>query len=135
MTLATLERAHLPTEGLRSKSWTEFSGPDAPPLNFVFTVCDNAAKEECPYWPGQPMTAHWAIEDPAEVGGSEEQRLRAFQRALREMDARIKLFTSLPLESLDQMALQEKLREIGRQPASAVLPPVGESNHSVRGKA
>jgi protein-tyrosine-phosphatase len=117
LTLEILERAHLPTDGLRSKSWNEFSGPNAPPLDFVFTVCGTAAKEQCPYWPGQPMTAHWGVDDPALVDGSKEQRLRAFNLALHEVDARIQLFTSLPLESLDRMALAERLREIGRTPS------------------
>jgi arsenate reductase (thioredoxin) len=114
LAIEVLERTHLPTEGLRSKSWNEFSRPDAPRLDFVFTVCGNAAKETCPHWPGQPMTAHWGVEDPAAVEGSREDQLRAFNRAMRELDARIKLFTSLPLESLDRLGLQEQLREIGR---------------------
>jgi arsenate reductase len=114
LALEVMERTHLPTEGLRSKSWNEFSRPDAPKLDFVFTVCGNAAKEACPHWPGQPMTAHWGVEDPAAVEGSREEQLRAFNRAMRELDARIKLFTSLPLESLDRLGLQERLREIGR---------------------
>jgi protein-tyrosine-phosphatase len=114
LTLELLERSHLPTEGLRSKSWNEFSGPGAPDLHFVFTVCGNAAKEICPVWPGQPMTAHWGVDDPAAVEGTEEQRRRAFHRAFRELDARIKLFTSLPFASLDRLALQARLREIGR---------------------
>jgi arsenate reductase (thioredoxin) len=98
---------------LRSKSWDEFARTDAPVMDFVFTVCDNAAAEECPYWPGQPMTAHWGIDDPAAVEGTREQQARAFQRALRELDARIKLFINLPFEKLDKMALQQRLREIG----------------------
>ena len=114
LALEVLARHRLPAEGLRSKSWSEFSGPGAPKLDFVFTVCGNAAKEQCPYWPGQPMTAHWGVDDPAAVEGSHEERVRAFRRALRELDARIKLFTSLPIGSLDKMALQEKIREIGR---------------------
>jgi protein-tyrosine-phosphatase len=114
LTLEVLERTHLPTEGARSKSWNEFSGPDAPKLDFVVTVCGNAANEQCPYWPGQPMTAHWGVNDPAAVEGSREEQLRAFNRALRELDARIKLFLNLPMDSLDKMALQERLREIGR---------------------
>jgi arsenate reductase (thioredoxin) len=118
LTLATLERAHLPSDGARSKSWDEFSRPGAPGLDFVFTVCGNAAKEECPYWPGQPITAHWGVDDPAAAEGSPEQQQRAFQRALRELDARIKLFISLPFEKLDRMAIQERLREIGRTPTS-----------------
>jgi arsenate reductase len=113
LTLETLTRAHLPTDGARSKSWDELSGPDAPQIDFVITVCGNAAKEQCPVWPGQPMTAHWGVDDPAAVEGSKEEQLRAFNRALRELDARIKLFTSLPLESLDKLTLQEKLRSIG----------------------
>jgi arsenate reductase len=113
LTLETLERSHLPTEGLRSKSWNEFSKPGAPELDFVFTVCGNAAHEPCPYWPGQPLSAHWGIEDPAAVEGSRDEQARAFQRALRELDARIKLFINLPFEGLDKMALQQKLRDIG----------------------
>jgi arsenate reductase (thioredoxin) len=120
MTLEVLERHHLPMAGLRSKSWDEFSRPGSPKLDFVFTVCGNAAKEQCPFWPGQPMTAHWGIDDPAAAEGTHEQRMRAFTRALRELDSRIKLFISLPIASLDKMALQEKLREIGSgQPAKA----------------
>ena len=118
LTLETLQRSHLPVEGLRSKSWDEFSKPGAPPLDFVFTVCANAAQEQCPFWPGQPMTAHWGVDDPAAVEGSETDRRRAFQRALRELDARIKLFTNLPFESLDKMALQQRLHDIGGAPQS-----------------
>jgi arsenate reductase len=114
LTLETLERTHLPTQGARSKSWDEFARPGAPKLDFVFTVCGNAAKEQCPYWPGQPMSAHWGVDDPAAVEGTPEEQRRAFQRALRELDARIKLFIGLPIASLDRMALQERLREIGR---------------------
>jgi arsenate reductase len=119
LTLEILARAHLPTEGVRSKSWNEFSGPNAPPLDFVFTVCGNAAQELCPHWPGQPMTGHWGVDDPALVDGPEERRLRAFNRALHELDARIQLFTSLPLESLDKMTLAERLRDISRTPSPA----------------
>jgi arsenate reductase (thioredoxin) len=124
LTLETLERNHLPTDGLRSKSWNEFSKTAAPDLDFVFTVCGNAAREQCPYWPGQPMTAHWGIEDPAAVEGSKDEQARAFQRALRELDARIKLFINLPFESLDTMALQQRLREIGGT-AAEVPEPAG----------
>jgi arsenate reductase len=120
LTLETLGRVHLPIEGARSKSWNEFAVAGAPALDFVFTVCGNAAKEQCPHWPGQPLTAHWGVDDPAAVEGTRDERLRAFQRALRELEARIKLFVSLPLDSLDKMALQEKLRAIGR------TPPIGE---------
>ncbi len=118
LTIEALERAHLPTAGVRSKSWNEFSGPNAAKLDFVFTVCGNAAKEQCPYWPGQPMTAHWGVDDPAAFEGSREEQVRAFNRALRELDARIKLFISLPFESLDEMALKERLQAIGRTAAT-----------------
>jgi len=114
LTLEVLQRYRLPTRGLRSKSWDEFAKPDSPPLDFVFTVCDRAAAEVCPLWPGQPMTAHWGIEDPAAVEGSDEVRARAFNRAFRELDARIKIFTSLRLELLDRLTLQRKLDEIGQ---------------------
>ena len=100
--------------GLRSKSWDEFAALGAPHLDFVFTVCDNAAGEVCPVWPGQPMTAHWGIEDPAAVEGSDEEKRRAFSRALRLLQTRIALFTNLPLRSLDKMALKRDLDEIGR---------------------
>ena len=121
--LAMLTRNHLPTEGLRSKSWDEFTTPDAPPLHFVFTVCDRAAQEVCPYWPGQPMTAHWGIQDPAAVEGSDEEKDRAFNRAFRELDARLKIFTSLRLEKLDGLALQKQLDAIGK-----IREPVTEPN-------
>ena len=113
LTLQTLERGHLPTDGLRSKSWDEFAQPGAPELDFVFTVCDRAAQEVCPLWPGQPMTAHWGIEDPALAEGTVEQQQRAFNMALRALDARLRLFTSLPLESLSGLALQRQLDAIG----------------------
>jgi protein-tyrosine-phosphatase len=118
LTLETLERTHLPVADARSKRWSEFSRPGAPKLDFVFTVCGNAAKEQCPFWPGQPMTAHWGVDDPAAVEGTPDEQRRAFERALRELDARIKLFMSLPFESLDKMALQERLKDIGRTPSS-----------------
>ena len=114
LAIETLQRSRLPTERLRSKSWNEFAAPDAPPMQFVFTVCDNAAAEVCPVWPGQPMTAHWGVEDPARATGSAEEKLRAFTRAFRELDARIKIFTSLRLDMLDRMALQKQLEAIGR---------------------
>jgi protein-tyrosine-phosphatase len=113
LAIEILGRNHLPTEGLRSKSWDEFARPDAPPLDFVFTVCDNAASEVCPIWPGQPMTAHWGIHDPAAVEGSQEEQERAFHKAFRELDARLKIFTSLRLESLDELSLQRQLDAIG----------------------
>ncbi len=109
-----LERMGMPTEGLRSKSWDEFAAPGAPPLDFVFTVCDNAAGEVCPYWPGQPMTAHWGVPDPAGVGGTELEKTEAFRDAFRALDRRITLFASLPIGTLDRMTLTSKLREIGR---------------------
>jgi arsenate reductase len=113
LTVETLERARLSTHGAHSKSWNEFSKAGAPSLDFVLTVCGNAAKETCPVWPGQPVTAHWGVDDPAAVEGTRDEQLRAFNRALRELEARIKLFVSLPVESLDRMALQERLRDIG----------------------
>ena len=116
MTLKVLADAGISTAGYRSKSWEEFAGPDAPKMDFVFTVCDDAAGETCPIWPGQPMTAHWGVQDPAEATGSPEERLRAFQQAFRELDARIMNFTSLRLESLDQLSLQRQLDAIGRTP-------------------
>lgn len=114
LALETLRQNQLSTEGMRSKSWSEFEGPDAPPLHFVFTVCDRAAQEVCPLWPGQPMTAHWGVEDPAAVEGTDEKKRRAFERAFRELAARISLFTSLRLEALDELTLKRKLDEIGR---------------------
>lgn len=119
LALETLARNRLGTEGVRSKSWDEFARADAPPLHFVFTVCDNAANEVCPVWPGQPITAHWGIQDPAAVVGTDEERKQAFTRAFRELDARIKVFTSLRLESLDRLALQVRLDEIGAAKAGA----------------
>ena len=114
MALEMLRRNHLAVEDLRSKNWDEFATPDAPPMDFVFTVCDNAAAEVCPTWPGQPMTAHWGIHDPAAVEGTEDEKLRAFNKAFRELDARLKIFTSLRLEMLDQMSLQRQLDAIGQ---------------------
>ena len=111
--LEVLRQNRLRTESLRSKSWEEFTRPGAPRLNFVFTICDRAAQEVCPVWPGQPMTAHWGIEDPAAVDGSDEEKLRAFRKAFRELDARIKIFTSLHLERLDRLSLQRELDAIG----------------------
>jgi protein-tyrosine-phosphatase len=112
--LELLRHMTLPTEGLRSKSWDEFAKPGAPPLDFVFTVCDNAAGEACPVWPGQPMTAHWGIGDPAAVEGAETERWLAFRKAFREIENRIKIFTALPIRSLDRIRLQQRLDEIGR---------------------
>jgi len=112
--LELIRKNHLPDKGLRSKSWDEFAGPGAPPLHFVFTVCDNAAGEVCPVWPGQPMTAHWGVPDPAAVTGPDEKVRKAFMLAFGQLQRRIQFFTSLPLESLDRMALQQRLREIGK---------------------
>jgi len=110
-----IETAGLKTGGLRSKSWDEFSGPDAPPLHFVFTVCDNAANEVCPFWPGQPMTAHWGVPDPAAVKGTPEEIGRAFSNAFSVLDRRISLFLCLPIDTVDTLALKQKLDEIGKQ--------------------
>ncbi len=115
--LLQLETAHIQTHGLRSKSWEEFSAADAPHLDFVFTVCDNAAKEVCPIWPGQPMTAHWGIADPAAVRGSEVDIERAFRDAFLLLDRRIGLFLSLPFKALDTLALKTQLDKIGQSKA------------------
>jgi arsenate reductase len=112
--LEEIRKARLRTEGLRSKPWDEFAGPGAPELHFVFTVCDKAAAEVCPVWPGQPMTAHWGVPDPAAITGSEEQIRRAFLEAYTVLHRRISLLTCLPLESLDRLALQTKVSEIGK---------------------
>lgn len=112
--LRQLELARLPTKGLRSKHWDEFAQPGAPKMDFVFTVCDNAAKEVCPVWPGQPMTAHWGVPDPAAVEGSDTDKWLAFRDTFRMLDNRIKIFTSLPLSSLDRTKLKERLDAIGR---------------------
>jgi arsenate reductase len=109
-----LRQALIETAGLRSKSWDEFAAPGAPPLDFVFTVCDNAAGEVCPMWPGQPMTAHWGLPDPAAVPGTDEDKARAFRDTYVMLDRRIGLFTSLPIASLDRLTLGERVRAIGR---------------------
>ena len=118
LALDLLERMNLPAQGFRSKSWDEFASPQAPALDFIFTVCDNAAGEVCPVWPGKPMTAHWGIADPAAVEGSDADKAFAFRKALKELETRIKLFTQLPIASLDQLTLREKLRAIGKPPAT-----------------
>ena len=112
--LALLERLGYPTRGLRSKGWDEFSGPGAPELDFVFTVCDNAASEVCPVWPGQPMTAHWGVPDPAAVGGDPRKTEHAFREAFQTLQRRIELFANLPVKSLDHMSLKKRLDDIGR---------------------
>lgn len=127
LALDLLEQQHIPTAGLRSKSWDEFASPDAPKIDFVFTVCDQAAAEQCPIWPGQPMTAHWGVPDPAVVRGSDDDRRKAFREVGLILKRRIELFASLPIEKLSALALQERLDDIGRQPASpppAAAPPL-----------
>jgi len=114
LALDLLKRMNLPAEGFRSKSWDEFAAPGAPPLDFIFTVCDNAAGEVCPVWPGKPTTAHWGIADPAAVEGSDADKALAFRKSLKELETRIKLFTELPIASLDQPTLREQLRAIGQ---------------------
>jgi arsenate reductase len=113
-TLKVLRDYNYPTDGLRSKNWNEFATPDTPVMDFVFTVCDNAAGEACPFWPGQPMTAHWGIEDPAAAEGTELQKEAAFVTAFRYLKNRISVFVNLPLASIDTLSLGTKLREIGR---------------------
>jgi arsenate reductase (thioredoxin) len=112
--IRVLERAEYPTDGLRSKNWLEFAGQGAPVMDFVFTVCDNAAGEACPLWPGQPMTAHWGIEDPAGVEGTDLEKEAAFVKAQRYLKNRIVAFANLPLASIDRLSLGTRLREIGR---------------------
>ncbi len=114
-TLETLKIAKLSTAGLRSKSWDEFAAPDAPKLDFVFTVCDNAAGEICPAWPGQPMTAHWGFPDPAAFEGSDTEKRAFFQEIFRQIRTRIELFISLPMASLDRLSLQRRLDEMGKE--------------------
>jgi arsenate reductase len=113
--IAELKDAHLPTEGLRSKSWDEFAKPDAPQLDFVFTVCDNAAKEACPLWPGQPLTAHWGVPDPAAVHGSADEIKRAYRDAFLTLERRIVLFLCLPLTTIDKLAIKKEMDNIGHR--------------------
>ena len=121
--LKVLRAFDYPTDGLRSKSWDEFATPDAPKMDFVFTVCDAAAGEACPIWPGQPMTAHWGIEDPAGVQGTDVEKERAFNLAFRYLKNRVSVFISLPIRSLDKMALGEKVREIGHMEGASSPRP------------
>ena len=114
LALELLSQYHYPTEGLRSKNWNEFSGDGAPELDFVFTVCDKAAGEACPYWPGQPMTAHWGVEDPVAVQGSHEEQRRAYANAFMVLRNRLSMFAALPIDKLDRLALKKKLDEIGQ---------------------
>jgi len=120
-TLKVLGAYGFPTEGYRSKSWDEFAAPGAPQLDFVFTVCDSAAGEACPVWPGQPMTAHWGIEDPASVEGTAIEKEKAFVTAFKYLRNRISIFVSLPIRSLDKMALERKLHEIGHMDGATSL--------------
>ena len=113
--LDLLRQNHISTQGLRSKDWDEFEKPDAPVMDFVITVCDKAAGEQCPFWPGQPVTAHWGMPDPAEVDGTDEQKRRAFSETASMLRRRIELLASLPLDKLDRLALQGKVRDIGRK--------------------
>jgi arsenate reductase len=119
--LELIARLDMPIDGLRSKSWDVYGAPGAPQMDFVFTVCDQAANEPCPIWPGQPMTAHWGLADPAAVEGTELEKREAFRRALRELETRIKLFVNLPIASLDRLALKKKVDEIGRSTVSPAL--------------
>jgi arsenate reductase len=120
MAIALLDRMNLPTQGLRSKSWDEFAAPGAPQLDFIVTVCDNAAAEICPVWPGMPAMAHWGIADPAAAAGTDAERAFAFRQAFEELAARVKLFTSLPIGSLDSLTLQARLRDIGTSGSAPV---------------
>ena len=122
LALDLLERAHLDTSGLRSKSWDEFAKPGAPEMDFVFTVCDQAASELCPVWPGNPVTAHWGVPDPAAVEGTEAEKIRAFRIAYQALETRIKLFTSLRLEALDRLAIKRSVDDIGRRGVVSALP-------------
>ena len=114
LALELLRQRSLPNEGFRSKSWDEFAAPGAPVLDFVVTVCDNAAGEVCPVWPGRPTSAHWGVADPAAVEGSEQQKAQAFRKALSELERRIRRFVALPIESMDPVTLKHRLREIGQ---------------------
>jgi len=120
LSLEVLRAAGLPASGYRSKSWSEFASPGAPEMDFVFTVCDDAAGEVCPVWPGNPLTAHWGVPDPAAVAGPEPVRRKAFRDAFLALEARIKLFTSLRLEALERMALKRRIEEIGRETSAKV---------------
>lgn len=114
LAIELLQQLQFPIDGLRSKSWDEFAQPDAPNLDFILTVCDNAAGEVCPIWPGQPMTAHWGVEDPAAVQGSDDRKRAAFRKAFRDLEARIKIFAGLPIGTLDRARLKQRVDEIGR---------------------
>jgi arsenate reductase len=124
LTLKLLEQLNFPTEHLRSKSWSEFEAPDAPEMDFVFTVCDKAATEECPTWPGQPMSAHWGVEQPTTFEGDGTQKLLAFRRAFAQLERRIQLFVNLPFARLDKLKLQQQLNGIGRIDVETVTDSV-----------
>ncbi len=123
LALKVLGEMGYPTDGLRSKSWDEFAGPDAPDVDFVFTVCDNAAGETCPVWPGRPMTAHWGIEDPAQAEGTDLQKEAAFVTAFRYLKTRISVFLALPIDKIDRLALGNRLRDIGRLEGASARTP------------
>lgn len=123
LALRLIAESGLPTEGLRAKSWDEFAQPGAPEMDFVFTVCDNAAGETCPVWPGQPITAHWGIEDPVAAEGTPLEKERAFVMAMKYLSNRINAFVSLPIKSLDALTLTKRLREIGQQPGASHRRP------------
>jgi arsenate reductase (thioredoxin) len=125
--IKVLKSSGYPTNGLRSKSWSELALPGAPAMDFIFTVCDNAAGEVCPVWPGHPMTAHWGIDDPAAVKGTDLEKQAAFLQAFRSLHNRISLFLALPMESLDRLALKSRLKEIGQGARAAVTQPEPES--------
>jgi len=122
MALVLLARLNIPTEGLCSKNWDEFSAPAAPKMDFVFTVCDNAANETCPVWPGQPLTAHWGVEDPAAVSGNDIEKMQAFRKAFRELENRIKIFASLPISDLNELQIQKEIEHIGRISSEQLSP-------------
>lgn len=123
LTLDCLQQSHIPIDGLRSKSWDEFAAPGAPHMHFVITVCDQAAGEVCPLWPGQPITAHWGFADPAAVDGPEEVRRRAFQQTMLQISHRVSMFLSLPMEKLDRLAIQESVRRLGAAPDAEIMQP------------
>ncbi len=122
LALELLQKNRLDTSGLRSKNWGEFAAPGAPRMDFVFTVCDNAAGEACPLWPGQPVSAHWGVDDPAAAEGSLEERQRAFMLAFSALSTRINLFLNLPLEKLDRLELQQRLQDVGRTGQETLVP-------------
>jgi len=135
LTTELLTQIRLPTAGLRSKSWDEFAAPGAPPLDFIFTVCDDAAGEVCPVWPGHPLSAHWGVEDPAAVEGTDDEKRAAFRRVLLELENRIKLFINLPVATLDRMTLQQHIEAIGRESAKYTSGVLAAYEDEVAGAA